>query len=120
MELNMDGPSLACLLVVIFSSLAVLWSAYRLGVNRKRAHKRTLQGAHRLMVRADWDADAGVWVASSGDVPGLATEAATVEALATKLTNLVPLLLEANGRAADVAKPIELIARRFPVVFVGD
>ncbi|MBT9495685.1 MAG: DUF1902 domain-containing protein [Paucibacter sp.] len=42
-----------------------------------------------------------VWVASSGEVPGLATEATTVEALATKPTDLVPLLLEANGCTAN-------------------
>jgi predicted RNase H-like HicB family nuclease len=32
-------------------------------------------------VRADWDPEAGVWVATSESVPGLATEAATIEAL---------------------------------------
>lgn len=32
-------------------------------------------------VRANWDADASVWVATSNDVPCVITEAATVEAL---------------------------------------
>jgi hypothetical protein len=47
-------------------------------------------------VHADWDPEAEVWVATSADVPGIATEAPTVEALAAKLRILVPELLEAN------------------------
>jgi predicted RNase H-like HicB family nuclease len=47
-------------------------------------------------VHADWDPEAGVWVATSDDVPGLATEATTVEALAEKLRTMIPELLEAN------------------------
>lgn len=47
-------------------------------------------------VQADWDHEAGVWVATSDDVPGLATEAPTIEALAEKLRIMIPELLEAN------------------------
>lgn len=47
-------------------------------------------------IQADWDPEAGVWVATSEDVPGLATEAETIEALTEKLRVLVPELLEAN------------------------
>ncbi len=47
-------------------------------------------------VHADWDSEAGVWVATSDDVPGLATEAPTVEALSEKLRTIVPELLESN------------------------
>jgi predicted RNase H-like HicB family nuclease len=47
-------------------------------------------------VQADWDHEAGVWVATSEDVPGLATEAPTIEALAEKLLTMIPELLEAN------------------------
>jgi len=47
-------------------------------------------------VHADWDPEADVWVATSDDVPGLATEAPTIEALTEKLRNLIPELLEAN------------------------
>ncbi len=56
-------------------------------------------------VHADWDPEAGVWVATSDDVPGLATEAPTVEVLTEKLRSLIPELLEANqllgGRQPD-------------------
>jgi len=49
------------------------------------------------MINAFWDADAAVWVASSDDVPGLVTEADTMELLVAKLKVLIPDLLEANG-----------------------
>ena len=44
-------------------------------------------------VHAQWDEEAKVWVASSDDVPGLATEADTTEALVQKLKTLIPELL---------------------------
>jgi predicted RNase H-like HicB family nuclease len=68
-----------------------------------------------LFIRAEWDEEASVWVATSDDVPGLATEADTLEALSTKLESLVPELLEANGclNAGDI--PFELLARRYSV-----
>jgi predicted RNase H-like HicB family nuclease len=48
-------------------------------------------------VKAEWDAEAGVWVASSEDVPGLATGADTLEQLIEKLKQVIPELLEENG-----------------------
>lgn len=67
-------------------------------------------------VRAEWDDEASVWVASSDDVPGLVTEAATIEALNDKLQVLVPELLEANAcMPADRSVTVELLARRFSV-----
>ncbi|HVS01009.1 MAG TPA: DUF1902 domain-containing protein [Thermoanaerobaculia bacterium] len=53
-------------------------------------------GGFVYRIHADWDPDAEVWVATSDDVPGLATEAPTVEALAEKLRVMIPELLEAN------------------------
>jgi predicted RNase H-like HicB family nuclease len=47
-------------------------------------------------VRSDWDEEAEVWVASSEDVPGLITEAATAEELVKKLKTLIPELLSLN------------------------
>jgi predicted RNase H-like HicB family nuclease len=54
-------------------------------------------GTKQITVNAEWDSEAKVWVASSDDVPGLVTEAETVEALAEKLSVIVPELLEANA-----------------------
>jgi hypothetical protein len=67
------------------------------------------------LVRADWDEAAKVWVASSDDVPGLVTEAATVEALDTKLRSLVPQLLQANHCPVPGRFAIELLARKLSV-----
>ncbi len=47
-------------------------------------------------VNAFWDDETAVWVATSEDVPGLATEADTIEALSQKLRNIVPELLMSN------------------------
>jgi predicted RNase H-like HicB family nuclease len=48
-------------------------------------------------ITAEWDDDARVWVASSEDVPGLATGADTFEALIDKLKVVIPELLVENG-----------------------
>jgi len=48
-------------------------------------------------VTAEWDDDAKVWVASSDDVPGLATGADTFEELIEKLKVVIPELLVENG-----------------------
>jgi predicted RNase H-like HicB family nuclease len=51
----------------------------------------------RLTVHATWDDEARVWVATSDDVPGLATEADDMDKLVAKLKTMIPELLEANG-----------------------
>lgn len=48
-------------------------------------------------VLAQWDREAGVWVAESEDVPGLVAEAESPNVLAQKLRILIPELLELNG-----------------------
>jgi predicted RNase H-like HicB family nuclease len=53
-------------------------------------------GSAVFHVDAVWDPEPGVWVATSEDVPGLATEAETMEGLTEKLRILIPELLEAN------------------------
>ena len=52
-----------------------------------------------LIVNAVWDDEARVWVATSDDVPGLATEADDMDALVEKLKMMIPDLLDANGVA---------------------
>jgi predicted RNase H-like HicB family nuclease len=73
----------------------------------------------QITVHAEWDVEARVWVATSDDVPGLITEADTVEALTENLTVMIPELLEANGALAGNALgevPINLIAHREQMV----
>lgn len=50
-------------------------------------------------IHAEWDPDAQVWVATSDEVPGLATEDDTLEGLVSKLKNMVPELMELDKRA---------------------
>ena len=50
-----------------------------------------------FLVRAGWDEDAGVWVATSEDVPGLVTEAETLEQIRAKVLIMLPELLAANA-----------------------
>ena len=51
----------------------------------------------RYSIVAEWDAEAGVWVAHSDDVPGLATGADSLDELTEKLRVVIPELLDANG-----------------------
>ena len=69
-----------------------------------------------LFVRAEWDDEARVWVATSDDVPGLATEAETVEELMSKLEAMIPELLEVNEGFDGSDVPFELLTRRFQTV----
>jgi len=66
-------------------------------------------------IRAEWDEEAMVWVATSDDVPGLVTEAETIEALIAKLKVMIPELLTANNIAFEGEVPFEIITRRFEV-----
>lgn len=50
-----------------------------------------------LKIEITRDDEAMVWVATSDDVPGLATEADTITALGAKLDAIIPELLELNG-----------------------
>jgi len=68
-----------------------------------------------LLIRVEWDEDVKVWVATSDDVPGLATEEVTMENLIEKLRVLIPELLAANGMAGEFDVPFEVLARSFEI-----
>ena len=65
-----------------------------------------------LIIRADWDEEARVWVATSQDLPGLSIEADTIEALRDKLSGAVRDLLELNGLSPEDGRAprVELVA----------
>jgi hypothetical protein len=54
-----------------------------------------------FQVNAFWDADSAVWVATSENVPGLATEADSLDELQRKLRSMVPELLILNQTIAS-------------------
>ena len=66
-------------------------------------------------VRAEWDDEAKVWVTTSDDVPGLATEAETMEELSKKLEVMIPELLTENGYLDAGEISYEVLARKFSV-----
>ena len=70
------------------------------------------------IVHAFWDDEVKVWCATSSDVPGLVTEADTLETLAENLQELVPMMLQLNGEAEEGAQQVtyEILARRFDTV----
>lgn len=66
--------------------------------------------ARPIVVHADWDPEAGVWVATTHDLHGLVTEAETLEALRAKLPGMILDLLE-EAEISDLPPSIELVAR---------
>lgn len=50
-------------------------------------------------IQAQYDPDARMWWAESEDVPGLVSEAPTLDALMERVAAVVPELLAANGAA---------------------
>lgn len=56
-----------------------------------------------FFVCAAWDDEAEVWFVAETDVPGLVTEAPSIDALAEKLKVMIPEMLELNG--IDVPEP---------------
>ncbi len=66
-----------------------------------------------LIVKAIWDEEVSVWVATIKDVPGLVTEAATAEELEQKLQVMIPELLKANGKpCGQMGVPVHLLTER--------
>ena len=66
-----------------------------------------------IVVRADWDDDAKVWVATSQEIDGLAVEADTIEGLKEKIVNAICDLVELNGIDSSVSSlPVHLMAEQ--------
>jgi predicted RNase H-like HicB family nuclease len=63
-----------------------------------------------VVIHADWDAEAQVWVATTQDIRGLVTEADSIEALRAKLPGMILDLLEESA-ISDRPASIEIIAR---------
>ncbi|MBX3706823.1 MAG: DUF1902 domain-containing protein [Pseudomonadales bacterium] len=67
----------------------------------------------RYAVTVLWDPDASVWYVADSNVPGLATEADTLEQMERKLAVMIPELLALN-EPSYLPHPVafELIARK--------
>ena len=77
---------------------------------------RELVMAKKYIVSAFWDDEAKVWVASSDDIPGLTTEAPTLDALVERVNAVAPELLDENahlvpgGRTADEQISVQIVS----------
>ena len=61
-----------------------------------------------------WDGEAKVFVATSEDIPGLATEADTPEELVKKLQVIIPELLEWNAHLInEEIKEVKIVFQEF-------
>ena len=61
----------------------------------------TEETSHGCVIDASWDAEAGVWLASSDAVPGLAIEAETWQSLIEEIGLVLPDLIELNQLVLD-------------------
>ena len=66
-------------------------------------------------VQMTWDGEAAVWVATSDDVPGLALESGSFDALIERVKYAVPELMELNKRG-DSSYNLNFLAHRSDVV----
>jgi hypothetical protein len=66
-----------------------------------------------IIVRASWDDEAEVWVASSKDIDGLSVEAPTLEGLEPKVVAALSDLIELSGIDSDLAEiPVHIMAEQ--------
>lgn len=66
-----------------------------------------------INVRAEFDPEAGVWVASSEDICGLAVEAENLDKLMTKVLAALADLIELNGFEGHTPEiPVHLMAEQ--------
>lgn len=64
-----------------------------------------------IIVRAGWDDEAKVWVATSSDIDGLAVEAETMELLEPKILAAISDLLELNDISSDMPEiPVHIMS----------
>jgi hypothetical protein len=61
-----------------------------------------------ITINARWESDAGVWLVTSADVPGLVVEAETWPSMIEEVRLVLPDLLELNSQAVG---PVSLTFR---------
>lgn len=65
----------------------------------------------KLMIYATWDDEAAVWSAYSDDVPGLVTEAPSMDKLVAKLKVMIPELLDENSYSDGDDETISFVVK---------
>lgn len=73
-----------------------------------------------IIVKAEWDEVAKVWVAQSDDVPGLAAQSPSIELLRPKVLDMISDLIELNKMDVQLSEiPVHIVTHSFdklPVV----
>lgn len=64
----------------------------------------------QFFVKAEWDAEAGVWYTADTDIPGLVVEATSVEEFGRLVLEMAPEMIELNAHHLD--GPLE---RSYPI-----
>ncbi len=67
-------------------------------------------------VHCEWDEEAKVWYVEESNVPGLAAEAGSIEALVSLLEKRVPELLDENQVEDGCEVPLEITSLAHRVV----
>ena len=64
-----------------------------------------------ILIKAEWDEAASVWVATSADVAGLVAESPTLEQLRPKVLAMLADLIELNGIESKLSEiPVHIVA----------
>jgi Domain of unknown function (DUF1902) len=78
---------------------------------------------HNILIQAEWDDEAKVYVASSDDVHGLVAEAAILLDLIAKLEILVPELLDLNAQHHQISKGdiifLDILVRHVKTIYMS-
>ena len=69
------------------------------------------------LVSLTWDEEAGVWVATSDNIPGLVLESGSLDALIERVRFAAPELLSLNGIAQN-EYPVRFISERLELIAV--
>ena len=63
-----------------------------------------------IIVKAEWDSEASVWVAQSDDVPGLVAESSSLEKLRPKVLAMISDLIELNKMQVQLSEiPVHIV-----------
>ncbi len=71
------------------------------GIDPRRAVHDLVAMSRSIAIDARWNPKAGVWIATSEEVPGLVVEADTWPGMIEEVRLVLPELLDVSGKPAD-------------------
>ncbi len=73
-----------------------------------------------IIVKAEWDPEASVWVAQSDDAPGLVAESASLEKLRPKVLAMISDLIELNNMQVQLSEiPVHIVTHSLDRMLVS-